>query len=313
MVIWTYTYNPSCSVTCTPSPRKTLHLDWATIAKGCRPSKGGPIFCEKGGRGIQHTKVYIPWSESDCRVVHQNAIQTRRRQSLRFLNWLCLSLVCDIKATSSRACEGGTRAFWWGSAMGSGSHYRQWSHDIGQLFWPAWMHTSREWPPSRDGSYFQSWWNWMPLNPTPLHLASAHGAKHASAVIPGEKSQITVLAGCSVAGDALPSFVILNRLTLKQEFTSGQVPGTVYGFLRRGVQCGLRTFFSCKPHMYVPFSSLWMITDPIITQPAEEGVIMFMLPQHRSTFLSLLTVDALTLWRCSGTRNIGTFTLLKCT
>ena len=49
-----------------------------------------------------------------------------------------------------------------------------------------------------------------------------------SAIGSGDKSQITVLACCSAAGYVLPPFVILDRANLKQDFTVGEVPGTMY-------------------------------------------------------------------------------------
>ena len=74
----------------------------------------------------------------------------------------------------------------------------------------------------------------MPLNPSPPHLVATRGMKNPSAVGSGDKSQITVLACCSASGYVLPPFVILDRLSLKQDFTVGEVPGTVYGLSKKG-------------------------------------------------------------------------------
>ena len=74
----------------------------------------------------------------------------------------------------------------------------------------------------------------MPLNPSPPCLVAPQGMKNPSAVVSGDKSQITVLACCSASGYVLPPFIILDWLNLKQEFTTGEVPGSVYGLSRKG-------------------------------------------------------------------------------
>ena len=85
----------------------------------------------------------------------------------------------------------------------------------------------------------------MPLNPSPPCLVVPRGMKNPNAIGSGDKSQITVLACCSASGYALPPIIILDRLNLKQEFTTGEVPGSVYGLSRKGwidgelLRCGL--------------------------------------------------------------------------
>ena len=74
----------------------------------------------------------------------------------------------------------------------------------------------------------------MPLDPSPPLVVAQRGQKHPSAVGSGDKSQITVLSCCSAAGYALPPFVIFDRMALKPELTTGEVPGTVYGLSRKG-------------------------------------------------------------------------------
>ena len=94
----------------------------------------------------------------------------------------------------------------------------------------------------------------MPLNPSPPLLVATRGLKNPSAVGSGDKSQITVLACCSASGYVLPPFVILDRLNLKQEFTGGEVPGTVYGLSKKGWIDGelFEMWFSCHFLAHAP-------------------------------------------------------------
>ena len=62
----------------------------------------------------------------------------------------------------------------------------------------------------------------MTLNPATPHLVATRGMKHPSAVGSGDKSQVTVLASCSASGYVL------------QDYTVGEVPGTVYGLSKKG-------------------------------------------------------------------------------
>ena len=74
----------------------------------------------------------------------------------------------------------------------------------------------------------------MPLDPTPPKVVAGRGMKNPSAPSSGDRSHITVLACCSASGYALPPFVIFDHLSLKPELTDGEVPGTIYGLLRKG-------------------------------------------------------------------------------
>ena len=133
----------------------------------------------------------------------------------------------------------------------------------------------------------------MPLNPSPPLLVATRGLKNPSAVGSGDKSQITVLACCSASGYVLPPFVILDRLNLKQEFTGGEVPGTVYGLSKKGWIDGelfemwfFRHFLAHVP----PIRPILLLMDghsshyqpSAIRRAAEEGIIMFLLPPHTS-------------------------------
>ena len=101
-----------------------------------------------------------------------------------------------------------------------------------------------------------------------------------------------MLACCSAAGYALPPFVILDRLTLKEDFTTGEVPGTICGLSRKGWIDGdlfemwfVRHFLAHTP----PVRPILLMDGhsshyqpAAIQRAAEEGVIMFTLPPHTS-------------------------------
>ena len=74
----------------------------------------------------------------------------------------------------------------------------------------------------------------MPLDPSLPHVVVERGTKHPSAIGSGDKSQITVLVCCSAVGYTLPPFVIFDRLSLKPELTTGEVPGMVNGLSKKG-------------------------------------------------------------------------------
>ena len=133
----------------------------------------------------------------------------------------------------------------------------------------------------------------MPLYPSPPRVVAGRGTKHPSAPASGDKSQITVLGCCSAAGYALPPFVIFDRLTLRPEFTTGEVPGTIDGLSRKGWIDGdvfdiwfTRHFLSHAP----PVRPLLLLMDghsshyqpAVIGKAAEEGVILFTFPPHTS-------------------------------
>ena len=131
----------------------------------------------------------------------------------------------------------------------------------------------------------------MPLDPSPPLVVAQRGQKHPSAVGSGDKSQITVLSCCSAAGYALPPFVIFDRMALKPELTTGEVPGTVYGLSRKGWIDGelfylwfTRHFLayapSARPLLFLMDGHSSHYHPNVIQRAAEEGVIMFCLPPH---------------------------------
>ena len=70
-----------------------------------------------------------------------------------------------------------------------------------------------------------------PLSPKVLHKV---GVKNPCYFTGGTKTQVTVLACTSVAGYAIPPFVIFDRKTLNPHLTKGEVLGTSYGLSPNG-------------------------------------------------------------------------------
>ena len=133
----------------------------------------------------------------------------------------------------------------------------------------------------------------MPLDPNPPRAIAGRGSKHPSAPSFGDRSQITVLVCCSAAGYSLPPFVIFNRLTLRPEYTVGEVPGTIYGLSKKGWIDGelfdlwfTRHFLTHAP----PVRPILLLMNghsshyhpAVIMRAAEEGIILFTLPPHTS-------------------------------
>ena len=74
----------------------------------------------------------------------------------------------------------------------------------------------------------------MPLNPKSFKVIAKRGAKNVNTISGNTKGQITVLACTSASGVALPPMVIFDRKTLNPDFTTGEVPGTIYGLSDKG-------------------------------------------------------------------------------
>lgn len=133
----------------------------------------------------------------------------------------------------------------------------------------------------------------MPLDPSPPRVVARRGSKHPSGIGSGDKAQVTVLSCCSAAGYALPPFVIFDRLNLKPEFTSGEVPGTVYGLSKNGWIDGELFDLWFTWHFLAhapPVRPLLLLMDghsshyhpTVIHRAAEEKVVLFCLPPHSS-------------------------------
>ena len=61
-----------------------------------------------------------------------------------------------------------------------------------------------------------------------------HGDPNPVTTTSGNKAQITVVACVSASGNYIPPMIIWDRKSLKQEWTTGEVAGTLYGMSSKG-------------------------------------------------------------------------------
>ena len=74
----------------------------------------------------------------------------------------------------------------------------------------------------------------MPIDPKSLKNVTSKGAKNATCVTSGSKSQIITVGCISAAGFANPPMVIWDRKTLHPDITTvGKAPGTFYGMEKK--------------------------------------------------------------------------------
>ena len=69
----------------------------------------------------------------------------------------------------------------------------------------------------------------MPLDPKSMKMIHVHGDPNPVTTTSGNKAQITVVACASASGNYIPPMIIWDRKSLKQEWTIGEVAGTLYG------------------------------------------------------------------------------------
>ena len=139
----------------------------------------------------------------------------------------------------------------------------------------------------------------MPLNPKPVKCVFNRGIKDPLAPSFGDKSQITIVGCIRASGGCTPPMVILDRKTLPQYFTVGEVPGTIYGLSSRGWidQELFDVWFTNHFLRYAPLARpLLLLLDghsshycpDTIRLTAKERVIVFALPPHTTHFSQLL-------------------------
>ena len=122
-----------------------------------------------------------------------------------------------------------------------------------------------------------------------LLVIAKKGQKHVTALVSGNKTQITVLVCASAAGNPIPPMVIFDRINLNQELTIGEVPGTMYG-LNPGSgwidQELFRDWFEQHFLQYAPATRPLLLLNghsthyqpEVVRLAASNGVIMFALP-----------------------------------
>ena len=136
----------------------------------------------------------------------------------------------------------------------------------------------------------------MSLDPCPPKIIAVKGIKHPTSITTGDKTQITTLACCSVAGYVIPWLVVFDQKTLKPEMTTGEVPGTMYGLSSNGWMDEKLFELWFKHHflMHSPSCRLILLMmdghsthfEPsVICMAAKEEVVLFFLPPH-STHLT---------------------------
>jgi hypothetical protein len=131
----------------------------------------------------------------------------------------------------------------------------------------------------------------LPLNPKPLKVVDAVGAKNPSHITGDTKSQVTVLACTNAAGFTIPPFVIFDRQSLNPQMIKGEVPGSIYGLSSNGwiTQELFCDWFSKHFLAYAPsIRPLLLLMDghsshycpEVIRIAAAAQVILFTLPPH---------------------------------
>ena len=131
----------------------------------------------------------------------------------------------------------------------------------------------------------------LPLNPKPLKVVDAVGARNPSYITGETKQQITVLACTSAAGTVIPPFVIFNRKTLPPELVRGEVPGSIYGLSSKGWinQDLFNSWFTEHFLSYVPSTRpLLLLLDghsshycpEVIKMASKHKIVVFTLPPH---------------------------------
>jgi hypothetical protein len=139
----------------------------------------------------------------------------------------------------------------------------------------------------------------LPLVHQPPKVVAPVGCKHPYTITSSDKSQITVLACASAAGNAIPPMVIFDRKALKPDMTVGEVPGTFYGLSESGWMDS-ELFEEWFKHHFLryapPIRPLILLLDGhsshyqpnFIRTALAEKVIIFCLPPHSTHILQPL-------------------------
>lgn len=67
-----------------------------------------------------------------------------------------------------------------------------------------------------------------------IQIVHVRGEKNPSTISSGMKSQVTVVGCVSASGQCIPPMVVWDRKTLSPDLAVGEVPGTIYGHLKKG-------------------------------------------------------------------------------
>ena len=135
----------------------------------------------------------------------------------------------------------------------------------------------------------------MPLDPKSLKTIHVLGDPNPVTTTTGNKAQITVVACISTSGNYIPPMVIWDRKSLKQEWTTGEVAGTLYGMSTKGwMDMSLfEKWFIWHFLWYAPaVRPLLLLLDghsshyspAALKMAAEENIILFALPPNTTHY-----------------------------
>ena len=136
----------------------------------------------------------------------------------------------------------------------------------------------------------------MPLDPKSMKTIHVRGDPNSVTTTSGNKAQITVVACVSASGNYIPPMIIWDRKTLKQEWTTGEVAGTLYGMSSKGwmdmnlfekwfTRHFLRYAPSVRPLLLLLDGHSSHYSPVAVKIAAEENIILFTLPPN-TTHLS---------------------------
>ena len=131
----------------------------------------------------------------------------------------------------------------------------------------------------------------FPLDPKPLKSVFKRGEKNPCSITAGNKSQMTIVACVSAAGQCVPPMVVFARKTMNPALAHGEVPGSVYGLSDNGwmTQYIFGKWFKRHFLRYAPAARpLLLLMDghsshycpETIKLAMEEDVILFTLPPN---------------------------------
>lgn len=131
----------------------------------------------------------------------------------------------------------------------------------------------------------------MPFDHRPPKVVTSVGQKKVRSRTSGNKSQVTVIACVSAAGQVIPPFVIFDAKMLNHDWTIGEVPGTRYGLSDTGWVDTYLFKRWLKDHLLehaVASRPLLLILDghgshyqpELIEYARDNGVILLCLPPH---------------------------------
>ena len=131
----------------------------------------------------------------------------------------------------------------------------------------------------------------FPLDPKLLKTIDSRGSKNPYCISSGSKSQVSIAACVSAAGQSLPPYIIWKRKTMSPDMAVGELPGTEYGLSEKGWMNGdlFRAWFRKIFLRYAPASRpILLLLDGLsshynpdtIKMATENEVIIFTLPPN---------------------------------